>query len=33
MYETPVMGSSYEVGEALTDSTGEYSMYLAPPAQ
>jgi hypothetical protein len=33
MYETPAMGSSYEVGEALTDSTGEYSMYLAPPAQ
>jgi len=33
MYETPAMGASYEVGEALTDSTGEYSMYLAPPAQ
>jgi hypothetical protein len=37
MYETPAAaagpGSSYEVGEALTDSTGEYSMYLAPPAQ
>lgn len=33
MYETPAMGSAYEIGEALTDSTGHYDMYLAPPAQ
>jgi hypothetical protein len=33
MYETPATGAPFEIGEALTDSTGEYSMYLAPPAQ
>ncbi len=33
MYETPAIGPAYEVGEALTDSTGHYDMYLAPPAQ
>lgn len=33
MYETPATGSALEVGEALTDSTGHYDMYLAPPPQ
>jgi hypothetical protein len=33
MYETPAMGPAFEIGEALTDSTGHYDMYLAPPAQ
>jgi hypothetical protein len=33
IYETPAMGPAFEVGEALTDSTGHYDMYLAPPAQ
>jgi len=33
MYEIPATGSAFEVGEALTDSTGHYDMYLAPPAQ
>jgi hypothetical protein len=33
IYETPATGPAFEVGEALTDSTGHYDMYLAPPAQ
>ncbi len=33
VYETPATGPAFEIGEALTDSTGHYDMYLAPPAQ
>lgn len=33
MYEMPAMGSAFEVGQALTDATGHYDMYLAPPGQ
>lgn len=33
IYETPPSGAALEVGEALTDSTGHYDMYLAPPPQ
>jgi hypothetical protein len=33
VYLTPATGSAFEVGEALTDSTGHYDMYLAPPPQ
>lgn len=33
VYETPATGSAFEIGEALTDSTGHYDMYLEPPAQ
>jgi hypothetical protein len=33
MYETPATGSPFEIGEALTDSTGRYDMYLRPPPQ
>jgi len=32
VYQTPATGA-FEVGEALTDSTGHYDMYLMPPAQ
>jgi hypothetical protein len=32
MYETPTTGgAAIEIGEALTDATGHYDMYLAPP--
>jgi hypothetical protein len=33
VYETPATGAAIEIGEALTDSTGHYDMYLAPPPQ
>lgn len=33
MYETPSSGSAYEIGEALTDATGHFDMYLDPSAQ
>ena len=33
MYQTPATGPAFEVGEAMTDSTGHYDMYLMPPAQ
>jgi hypothetical protein len=33
VYETPTTGAPFEIGEALTDSTGHYDMYLAVPPQ
>ena len=30
---TPTMAPAFEIGEAQTDSTGHYAMYLQPPAQ
>lgn len=33
MFESPATGAAFEIGEALTDSTGHYDMYLQPPPQ
>jgi hypothetical protein len=33
IYQNPTAGAPYEIGEALTDATGHFDMYLDPAAQ